>query len=77
MRQGARKRRCEERRAHLIHEDHREILCVGVNPLPGHGVGTCRGPSVRIAGGEDLVGTGRGDKGEEGEERAHVNAKDQ
>ena len=53
-----------KRRAHLIHEDHGEILCVGVNPLPGHDVGTPRGPSVRIAGSDDLVGTGRGDKGE-------------
>lgn len=64
-----------EERAHLIHEEHGKILWVSDNPLPSHDVGTRRGPSVHIAWSEDLVGTGGGDKGDQGEERAHVNAK--
>jgi len=72
MRQGT-EQRAGQTRTHLIDEEHGEILGVGADHLPSHGVGASRGPTVGIAGGEDEVGTGGGDKGNQGEEeRPHV-----
>jgi hypothetical protein len=68
----ATKRADQRRIAHLIDEEHGEICCVGADPLPRHLVGTRCSPSTRIAGSEDLVGKGRGDEGNQGEEGPHV-----
>ena len=69
------KRAGQGRRAHLINEDHGKGGLVGVNPLPSDVVASACGPSIAIAGRDDLVGASGGDQGKESEERTHVEAK--
>jgi hypothetical protein len=65
------------RRAHLIDEEHGEGGLIGANPLPSDIVASPCGPSIAIAGSDDLVGASGGDQGKECEERErmHVEAK--
>ena len=72
----SRKKAGQGRRAHLIDEDHGEIVCISADPLPGHHVGSHCRPSTRVAGSEDLVGAGGGDQRKNGEERTHGDAKE-
>jgi hypothetical protein len=69
------KRAGQGRRAHLIDEDHGEGGLISVNPLPSDVIASACGPSIAIAGSEDLVGASGGDEGKECEERTHVEAK--
>jgi len=75
MRPCGRKRAGQERRAHLIDEDHGEGGRISVDPLPSDVVGSPCRPSIAGAGRNDLVGAGGSDQGKECEERTHVEAR--
>lgn len=62
-------------RAHLVDEDHGEGGLISANPLPRDVVASGCGPSIAIAGTDDLVGASGGDQGKECKERTHVEAK--
>jgi len=59
----------------LIDKDHGEGSLIGINPLPSDVVRPPCGPSIAVAGSDDLVGASGGDQGKECEERTHVEAK--
>ena len=52
-------------RAHLVDEDHGEGGLISANPLPRDVVASGCGPSIAIAGTDDLVGASGGDQGKE------------
>lgn len=62
----------EERKPHRIDEEHGEVGGISGDPLPGHTIGARCSPIERITGGEDLVGGGGGDEGNQSEKKTHV-----
>jgi len=59
----------------LIDEEHGKGGLIRANPLPTDVVASACGPSIAIAGRDNLVGASGGDQGKECEERTHVEAK--